>query len=66
MGGVPVSAGDTVAIAPGWYALTLKCEDRAACKHAMMKLAAEPALFLELRRDETRRVPPTPTASANR
>jgi len=53
---------DVAAIAPRWYALTLQCENRSACKHATMKLAAQPALFVELRRDDTRQLPSSPTA----
>ena len=61
VGGVPVRP-DVAAIAPRWYALTLQCENRSACKHATMKLAAQPALFVELRRDDTRQLPSSPTA----
>lgn len=59
--GVPVSS-DVNPIAPRWYALTLQCEDRSACKRATMKLAAQPQLFVELRRDEQRSTPSRPLA----
>jgi hypothetical protein len=59
VGGVPV-AGEVSPIAPHWYALTLQCEDRGACKRASMKLAAQRDLFVELRRDATRAVPSRP------
>ena len=61
VGGVPVRA-DPAAIAPRWYAIALQCESRSACKHATMKLAAQPSLFAELRRDDRRQLPPSPTA----
>ncbi|HET9642840.1 MAG TPA: hypothetical protein VFP68_05695 [Burkholderiaceae bacterium] len=59
--GVPVEP-DVSTIAPHWYAITLLCPDRSSCKRASMKLAAQRSLFLELRRDEVRRIPSTPTA----
>ncbi|MED5621594.1 hypothetical protein [Ideonella sp. BN130291] len=59
--GVPVSP-EVAAIAPHWYAITLQCEDRATCKRASMKLAAQPALFVELRRDDTRALPKRPNS----
>lgn len=48
-------------IAPRWYAVSLQCPTKADCKHAMMKLAAQPALFLELRRDDRRAIPSRPS-----
>ena len=63
--GVPV-APDVAGIAPRWYALTLQCPNRSACKHATMKLAAQPALLVELHRDESRRVPTPPNQEAAR
>ena len=59
VGGVPVS-GEVAPIAPHWYALTLQCETRGACKRASMKLAAQRDLFVELRRDTTRALPSRP------
>ena len=59
--GVPVSP-DVAPVAPGWYAITLQCPDRSTCKRASMKLAAQPSLFVELRRDDTRQQPTRPTA----
>jgi hypothetical protein len=59
--GVPVHP-DVPSIAPHWYAITLQCEDRAACKRASMKLAAQPSLFVELRRDDTRSLPQRPNS----
>jgi hypothetical protein len=59
--GVPVEP-EVSTIAPHWYAITLQCPDRSTCKRASMKLAAERSLFLELRRDEVRRIPSTPSA----
>ncbi len=63
--GVPVRP-DPVAIAPHWYAITLECESRPACKHAAMKLAAQPSLVVELRRDEQQRIPSRPSSEASR
>jgi hypothetical protein len=62
VGGVAVKP-DVAGIAPRWYALTLQCENRAACKHATMKLATQPSLFVELRRDDQHKLPNRPTAS---
>lgn len=59
VGGVPVRP-DVAAIAPHWYALTLQCENRGACKRATMKLAAQRDLFVELRRDVARAGPSRP------
>jgi len=59
IGGVPVKP-EVDPIAPRWYALTLQCEDRGACKRATMRLAAQPALFVELRPDRTRQGPARP------
>jgi hypothetical protein len=59
--GVPVRP-EAAAIAPHWYAITLQCEDRAMCKRASMKLAAQPSLFVELRRDDTRSLPQRPNS----
>jgi hypothetical protein len=59
VGGVPVGS-DVAAIAPHWYAFTLQCENRGACKRASMKLAAQRDLFVELRRDTTRAGPSRP------
>jgi len=61
--GVPV-APEASAIAPRWYAITLQCPDRASCKRAAMRLAAQPTLFAELRRDEARRVPVRPSTDS--
>jgi len=59
--GVPVRS-DVNPIAPRWYALTLECADRSSCKRATMRLAAQPQLFVELRRDEQRPTPLRPSA----
>lgn len=59
VGGAPLS-GEVAAIAPHWYAVTLVCENRRACKHASMRLAAQRDLFVELRRDTTREGPSRP------
>jgi hypothetical protein len=59
VGGVPV-APEVAGIAPRSYALTLQCENQRACKRAAMKLAAQPDLFVDLRRDEVRHIPRRP------
>jgi hypothetical protein len=59
LGGVPVDP-EVAPIAPQWYALTLQCDSRTACKRATMKLAAQRSMFVELRRDVARRTPSRP------
>jgi hypothetical protein len=60
LGGVPVRP-EVAPIAPQWYAITLQCESRSACRHAAMKLAAQRSMFVELRRDLARQVPSRPS-----
>jgi len=61
--GVPVGSTPQWA-APQWISFTLQCPDRGACKRATMKLAAQPGLFAELRREATAGLPSRPTPSA--
>lgn len=62
LGGMPLSASPTQP-APGWLAFSLQCPDTASCKRATMRLAAQPGLFTELRREDVKRLPSRPPAS---
>lgn len=64
--GVALAEPGVVDAGSGWVAFTLNCPDEARCRQATARLAAEPQLFVEVRRDELRHIPQRPSGPSIR